>query len=181
MQKVIGYKAFNIDMTDNYGNKYAEGQVYSTKGEIKFGTNGFHMCKNIEDVFRYYDSFFKKINICEVRGTGELSENFSFEDDYYGYYDMYAVSKLEILKILSYDNIIECFKKMPEFRLPRFIMGFDFQGEEMMYLINKYVVDNNYNVEIIRAIKSNLCIKYKTLNCKYVTDDNSYSKKKLIK
>ena len=50
--EVIGYKCFNEDLTNSYGKKFAIGQIYITTGALKFGNNGngFHLCKNIEDI-----------------------------------------------------------------------------------------------------------------------------------
>ena len=57
--KVIGYKCFNKDLINHYGQKFEIGKIYIASGIIKFGTrgNGFHMCKNIEDCFRFFDTF----------------------------------------------------------------------------------------------------------------------------
>ena len=54
---VIGYKGFNKDFTNRYGDKFEIGKIYHADSEIKWGNkgNGFHLCTNIEDCFRYVD------------------------------------------------------------------------------------------------------------------------------
>ena len=50
---VEGYKIFNLDYTNRYGKIFKEGILYQTSSKVKFGNDGkgFHMCKNLEDVF----------------------------------------------------------------------------------------------------------------------------------
>lgn len=103
---ILGYKCFNKDLTNNYGFKFEVGKSYFVDGEIKAGINGngFHMCKNIEDTFRYYGPMNLDISVCEVVGSGK---RVSFCDKYNGYYDMYSVGKIEILRQLNRNEIIE--------------------------------------------------------------------------
>ena len=78
-------------MTNRYGMKFEVGKIYMACGPIKFGNNGngFHMCKNMEDTFRYFDS--TNIAVCKVNGFGKKK---LYEDEYYGFYDMYTRSKM---------------------------------------------------------------------------------------
>ena len=98
--EVRGFKCFKSGLINLYGTKFEVGKLYIMPGAIKFGLdgNGFHLCKRMEDTLRYYDAMHEEVDICEVVGSGKISESF---DEYYGYYDMYAVSKLEILKKLT--------------------------------------------------------------------------------
>ena len=100
---VIGYKGFNKDFTNRYGNKFEIGKVYHADGEIKWGNNGngFHLCTNIEDCFRYVDSDTSVIT--EVIGFGKMKE---YDDEYYGYYDMYVCENLRIVRVISREEII---------------------------------------------------------------------------
>ena len=97
---IIGYKAFDKGLINRYGTKFEVGKIYIAEGAVKFGNqgNGFHLCKNMEDTFRYFDAMESEIDICKVKGSGDAIE---YYDEYYGYYDMFAVSELEILKKLS--------------------------------------------------------------------------------
>ena len=129
MKEVVGYKAFNKDLTNHYGKKFEVGKIYIMPGAIKFGThgNGFHMCKNMEDTFRYFDT--KNMTICKVIGSGEMDEG---EDHYYGFYDMYAVERLKILKVLSRLEIIEEGLKLNDTRVERFISLLPLTKEELV-------------------------------------------------
>ena len=89
MEEVKGYKAFNKDATNRYGKPFTEGETYRVTGDIKFGNdgNGFHMCKALSDVFRYVKAEEEDVLVAEVTGRGKYVRR---DDNYYGYYDMYA-------------------------------------------------------------------------------------------
>lgn len=131
-----GYKCFNSDMTNLYGNKFEVGKKYSIRGELKIGTrgNGFHICGNLEDTLKYFGAFNEDIVICEVIGTGEILSDW---DDYYGF-EKLAVSELEIVKILSRDEIIQMALSFGEDRVFRFIQLFKLTEEEIKLFEEKY-------------------------------------------
>ena len=160
--KVKGYKCFNKDLTNRYGTKFCVGQIYIASGIVKFGNNGFHMCKNIEDTFRYFDTTNKDIRICEVIGSGNYTEH---SDEYYGYYDMYSVEKLEIIKELSREEIIEKGLHLKEQRAERFVSTLTLTKEEISLF--KEVFKNNQR--ILKAIA------YYQEN-----DKQAYTKQKLL-
>lgn len=129
---VEGFKAFNNDMTNRYGMKFETGKIYLSKDSIvKFRNGGFHLCKNFEDTLRYFDAFNEQINICSVLGFGNTD---IYNDEYYGYYDMYAVQKLYIIKMLSRDEILQMAKELSEFRLERFVSLYKLSKEEIEFL-----------------------------------------------
>jgi len=105
-------------------------------GAIKFGLNGngFHLCQRMEDTLRYFDALHKDVDICEVIDSGEVVESC---DEYYGYYDMYAASNLEILKKLSREEIINFALSLNSIRLSRFIQGFKLSEEEIKMFIDR--------------------------------------------
>jgi hypothetical protein len=126
--KINGYKAFNHDMTNNYGMKFEEGKTYKKDGNISFGIkgNGFHMCKNLEDTFRYIDD--DDIKVAKVLVKGTIAEGF---DEYNEYFDMYSVSEIEILHIMSRKEIIEEIIKKNKLKICRFITtGFKLTDNE---------------------------------------------------
>lgn len=128
--EILGYKCFDEGLINRYGKKFSVGKIYFEPGFIKFGTlgNGFHMCKNIEDTFRYFDCIDKNVDICLVKGSGDFVE---YSDEYYGYYDMYSVQKLEILKQLTHDEIIQEGLNLFEKRAERFVSTFKLTSEEI--------------------------------------------------
>ena len=130
-----GYKSFNADMTNRYGMQFEVGKIYKVDGPIKFGNNGngFHMCKNMEDTFRYLDT--NNIAVCEVNGFGKRHK---YEDEYYGFYDMYAVEKIEILKLLRRKEILEYMLKTNPNRVARFIQLFNLYDDEVKIFEDKF-------------------------------------------
>ena len=135
---LVGYKCFNDDLTNNYGFQFEIGKIYSVEGEIRAGLNGngYHMCKNIEDTFRYYGGINNdKIVVCEVVGDGKIV---SFSDEYYGYYEMYSVEKIEIVRKLERSEIIEMALNFNEIRIIRFIQTFKLFPCEVMLFQKKF-------------------------------------------
>lgn len=131
--EIIGYKCFNKDLTNRYGKKFELGKIYIAQGDLK--SNGFHICKNMEDTLRYFDAVNDEISICEVKGSGDRILK---EDEYYGYYEMYIVEKLEILKLLSREDIIKKMLKSNEFSVERFLTLFKLTNEEILLFKEKY-------------------------------------------
>lgn len=138
--EIIGYKCFNEDFTNRYGEKFEVGKTYNVSGEVKFGSNGngFHFCKNIEDTFRYFDT--KKCLVCLVKGEGVID---TYEDEYNGFYDMYSAESIEILKKLSREEIINIGLNLKFDRLLRFIQLFKLNKNEIDIFIDKFKNDVN--------------------------------------
>lgn len=134
---IYGYKCFNSDMTNRYGEKFELGKVYSASGKVRFGNNGngFHFCKNIEDTLRYFDAKDDEVKICIVRGFGEYAIE---EDDYNGYYDMFSIENIEIMKILSREEIIHIALNLNEIRVCRFIQCFKLNNDEIELFKEKF-------------------------------------------
>lgn len=132
---MYGYKAFNKGLIDNYGNVYELNKKYLYEGKIKFKQSGFHFCKNMEDVLRYYNSFERDIEICLIKAEDVIED---YDDDYYGYYDMHSSSSFIILKVLSREEIIDIMLETNEIRICRFIQGFKLTEEEIKLILNKY-------------------------------------------
>lgn len=133
-----GYKCFNKDLTNRYGMKFEVGKEYKVSGDIEFGVdgNGFHICENVEDTFRYFDAMNDEVKVCFVKGSGEIIE---CADDYYGYYGLYSVEKLEIIKLLSRNEIINLGLNLGDERVKRFLSLFKLEDEEKKLFINKYI------------------------------------------
>lgn len=125
---VTGFKAFDSKTNNRYGMHFEEKKVYSVDGNIKFGTcgNGYHMCTNLEDTLRYVDNY-DDIVIGEVVGFGDVDQ---YDDEYNGYYDMYAVRKLYIKRFISREEMIKMMLEVDENRAFRFIQFFPLSEEE---------------------------------------------------
>ena len=102
---------------------------------------GFHLCTNLEDTFRYFDTFQNDVEVAEVIGYGNISR---YDDEYNGFYDMYSVEFIKITKILTREDIIEYAKKLPEYRLQRFISLYKLNDEEIKLF--KELFNNNTNI-----------------------------------
>ncbi len=133
--EVKGYKAFNSDMTNRYGLPFEVGSRYKVDGEVKFGNdgNGFHMCKELCDVFRYFDK--DNVVVAEVTGTGRITK---FDDDYNGYYDMYAVEEITIDRIMTREEIIEIMLCSHELANKKFLSTFVLTEEEKMQFLKQF-------------------------------------------
>lgn len=133
---IDGYKAFNSDMTNNYGYKFEEGVTYRIEGDVAFGVhgNGFHMCKNLEDTCRYIEG--NDMKIAKVTGSGDIVEGF---DDYNEYYDMYSTSEITINHIMSREEVISEMLKRSEFQVCRFLVtGYKLNDFEEQLFRTKY-------------------------------------------
>jgi hypothetical protein len=133
---IEGYKAFHHDMSNNYGMKFEVGKTYHVDGPIKFGVdgNGFHLCTNVEDTFRYVED--DEVKVAKVIGDGTIADGF---DDYNEYYDMYAVSDLTVSRLMIRDEIIEEVLKGNEFRVCRFIStGFMLNENERQLIRDRF-------------------------------------------
>lgn len=135
--EIIGYKCFNKGLVNSYGSKFNLGEIYVAQGKIKYGTNGngFHLCKNMEDTFRYFNTFEDEVDVCLVKGSGIIK---MFCDEYNGYYDLYCVEKLEILEQLSRFQIIEKGLKLDDIKVQRFISTFQLTKDEIKLFKEKY-------------------------------------------
>lgn len=139
--EIRGYKAFNKDMTNRYGVEFKVGSVYEVEGDARFGNdgNGFHFCKRLEDTLRYFDGMGDEIQIAEVIGSGDICE---YCDEYYGYYDMYSATRLEVVNVLSRRDIIKMFiDGQLSNRVIRFIQGYNLSEKEKMAFRYRYSDD----------------------------------------
>lgn len=143
--EVIGYKCFNKDLINSYGKKFSLGKIYVANGNLKFGMNGFHMCKNIEDTFRYFDTSNKDIQVCKVIGSGNIIQ---YNDEYNGYYDLYCVEKIKIINLLSREELINIGLTLNDIRVERFVSTLSLNIDEIEKFKEKY---NKYQ-RVLKAI-----------------------------
>ncbi len=110
--EVKGFKAFLPGLKTLEQNMILEvGKSYHTNQNVEFGQSGFHFCKRLEDTLHYFSNYHSPIDICEVVGFGTVVEGFH---DYYGYYDLYASSDIQIVKKLSKIEILNIYKELLE-------------------------------------------------------------------
>lgn len=137
MEEVKGYKAFNKDATNRYGKPFTEGETYHVDGEIKFGNdgNGFHMCTALSDVFRYVNAVEDDVLVAEVTGRGQMVH---FDDNYYGYYDMFACEEITIDKFLSRTEVIDRILNSPVHEVRKFLTTCRLSEEEKVQFARKF-------------------------------------------
>lgn len=68
-----GYKATEPDMTCK-GFRYELGKTYTIDGDTEMCKRGFHFCKNISDIFEFYDRFDSRFFEVEADGVIEGHE-----------------------------------------------------------------------------------------------------------
>ncbi len=132
---IVGYKCFNEGLVNRYGKKFELGMKYRVYDEIRFRENGFHLCTNLEDTLRYFDAMNEKVEIAKVLGFGNID---IYNDEYNGFYDMYAVEYMEIMHVLTRDEIINYAIHLPVERLRRFISLYRLTKDEIIAFKQKY-------------------------------------------
>ena len=91
-----GYKGMSRDMTCR-GMKYEIGKTYEVDGDIELCKRGLHFCKNLKDVFDYYNRDGEN-RFFEVEAVGQVvSGN-----------DKSVTNKLKIIRELSKKIINRC-------------------------------------------------------------------------
>ena len=158
---IVGYKCFHKGLINRYGYKFYEGKLYHAKDKISFSKNGFHMCLNLEDTLRYFDAFNEEVDIALVIGSGNKEER---NDEYNGYYNMFAVEYLTIVHVLTREEIINHALKLSFMALKRFISLYKLNKDEIKIIKKKYANES----EIIS------CISY------YQEKDLDVYKKKIL-
>ena len=131
---ICGYKVFNSDFTTMGGIQFSVGMHRHVDGIINagpIGGNGFHLCKNFEDTFRYIR---ENPLLCEVIGYGLISREYI--DDYNEYYGIYACSDLYVKRIIPREEIIEMAKQLSEHKLKRIIMTYNMTEKEIEEIEN---------------------------------------------
>lgn len=132
---IYGYKCFNEGLVDRYGVKFEKEKVYHTNNDIKFNNNGFHFCTNLEDTLRYFDAMNSTVDIAYVIGYGDTNK---YDDEYNGFYDMYATEYLQIVYVLSREDVIKYALKLSPERVKRFISLYRLNSDEIKLFEEKY-------------------------------------------
>ena len=142
-----GYKCFNEGLINRYGDAFHLHTEYHCNGMIRFGNdgNGFHVCERLEDTLRYFDAMNQKIDMTEVHCYGKRDE---YEDDYYGYYDMYAYEYMMIDKILTREEIVDYGLHLYDTRVKRFLSLYKLLPNEIILFQNQF----QNSVDVLRTI-----------------------------
>lgn len=134
METIEGFKTFNKNRTNRYGRPFEEGKIYEVKATPIFGNKGvgFHFCSRLEDTLRYFPAMEEEVEIARVTSLGEST---MYNDEYYGYYEMYSTNKIKINRFLTREEIIKMYLKSPPYQLEdrviRFLQGYRLSKEEI--------------------------------------------------
>ncbi len=159
---LVGYKSFNKGLINNYGKVFEVGKVYSTTGPIIAGNNGngFHMCENMEDTFRYFCEE-ECFDVCLARGSGLFDYKY---DEYYDY-EKYAFQTIEILRVLTREEIIKYGLNLTNNRFKKYISTTKLNGDEIERFEKKLMETNRefdlQYLDYYQKVKENVFVKKK--------------------
>lgn len=96
MDKTIyGYKTFDEDLKSLFGNQFEICKTYEIEEDnLKIRINGFHFCKDVYDIFKYYRPKIRKIRICKIE-----AENIIIKDE-----DKSVTNKITIIEEINYKD-----------------------------------------------------------------------------
>ena len=141
-----GYKVLLSGLVNRYGTVYELNKKYTLRsGDLKWRENGFHFCSRPEDTLRYIDAFNEEFDMAEVEGSGDLH---LYEDEYYGYFDMYASSEMEIKRIIPREEWISMVinSKNPD-RVKRLISTMKLTEDEIELIRSKYNTSMDFYID----------------------------------
>lgn len=126
--EVYGYKVFSPGLIGYHDFQFEVGKQYH-EDAISFGSKGFHFCLRLEDTLCRPCN----VEVCLVRGFGEIQ---LYDDDYYGYFDMFCCSDIEIIRKIPRSEILTAYEQMKndyfkKKRYDRFRQYFLFTDEEL--------------------------------------------------
>jgi hypothetical protein len=169
---IEGFKAFNSNKTNRYGMSFDEGKAYHASGEISFGNdgNGFHICKHLSDVFRFFDS--EDVIVARVIGSGEIVEA-ELHDWTEPYIEMYAVSDLYVDSFLNREEIINEMKKASSSDVIKFFATYNVKEDEALQILRSNKV-NTKKIIGIDEVDEN--VNYGVLQCQIFKIDKTKTK-----
>ena len=132
---ISGFKCFYSGLVNAFGDKLELDKKYICNEPVKFKSKGYHICTNLEDTLRFFDGMNKQVDICEAIGYPEYVK---YDDEYFGYYDMYACGGLLLKRILTRDEIIKIADSMHSEAFKRFSRDYKLTTEELDYFKNKF-------------------------------------------
>lgn len=131
-----GYKALETGLVNRYGFQYEIGNTYILDGDLEWRKNGFHFCSYPEDTLRYVNGYNDNIVIVRVDGSGQI---IAYDDEYYGFYDMYASSIMKILRVVPRKEVFnQIINSGVNRRIERFITLTKLSEEEKKIILNMY-------------------------------------------
>ena len=96
---IIGYKIFNPDWTCR-GFKYEVGKTYEMPEQPRICSNGFHFCREMIDLFKYY-LFNPRNKIAKVKAYGAIDSYNSLLSD-----SKLCTNKIEIVEEVKWGEVL---------------------------------------------------------------------------
>ena len=125
---MIGYKAFNSDGTNRYGEKFEIDKKYHVDGDIvaRFGLegNGYYYCTTLADVFRFFPPDDVKVGLIEATGQIDRSH------DEYNDYEIFACSDMKLLRYMSRQEVLNMILLEGRYSIEKAIKTYEFTPEE---------------------------------------------------
>lgn len=136
---VRGYKSFASNGTNQAKQVMEAGKKYHCNGKIRYNKNGYHMANRFEDTIPFSDLVDSEGNsndlhdviIAEVVGSGDIDTVSDMYANYYGYYEMYACSDIEIIRFIPRDELIKMGLELNNERMERFVSYLKMTPEEL--------------------------------------------------
>lgn len=143
--EIIAYKAFFKGLTNDIdGIQYEIGKPYTTPDRLLYQRGGYHMCKQFEDCYKFLKATETEIDLTLVKGFGNyygVDGGERSPDDSTGI--IYMCEKMEILKVLSRDEIIQLALELPPYRMQSFLYNYPLLKEEKDIIMSSYTYGTN--------------------------------------
>lgn len=139
MSNIDGYKCFHENFMTSQGIRLLPENIYTYNDSIRVKRSGFHFCLRLEDTLRYFNGLVDSVILCKVKALGNVEW---YDDDYNEYYDICCTDKIYIDIPLSREEILSYVDCLVDFRFIRFIQGFKFTREELVYFRDKFSSDS---------------------------------------
>ena len=149
---VEGFKCFNKGLINNYGKKFEIGKEYHVDGDIQYGLigNGFHMCTEMGDTFRYFPADKEEVDLCSCVGWGKTHR---IDDEYNGYYNMYSCEYIKLIKLYKRKEIIEHMLTESDDSIKKFVLTYKLTLDEIELFENLFKDGERYNYRTVGAIE----------------------------
>ena len=149
MEQVKGFKAFNADMTNLYGQPFKENEIYRIPSDKKLtaGTKGtgIHFTLHLEDAFHYFEAIQQPVKVARVSALGKVV-TFNDPFEYYGFYDICATDTLRIDHIMTREEILTHMLTTPGANLLTFIRDYKLENNETEQILTRF--PNNINISL---------------------------------
>lgn len=137
---IEGYKAFENGLITQFGDKLEIGKKYKIDGKIAWNNRGYHFCSYPEDTLRYF-SHLKDSVVAKVHSNGKCIK---YDDEYFGYYDMYVSNELIVDRILNREELFNLILSRYELSIRKMIVTLKLTQNEIDVIMTRFPNLVNY-------------------------------------